>query len=135
MKLFKKCSDGGEKSHVTAYVLIEWKAVFSIILLHFKPGTREAFHSHAFNALSFILWGWITEYRLHQIKPVGFGEMRDFKPSFIPKITTRRNCHKVFSHGHSWVLTFRGPWADTWQEYTPSDGELTTLTHGRKVVA
>ena len=43
-KLFFKRADGGADSGVTAYMLIEWKALFSIGLLHFKRGEiREAF--------------------------------------------------------------------------------------------
>lgn len=33
-----------------------------------------------------------------------------------------------------WVLTFRGPWVDTWKEYLPKLKEFVTLTHGRKPV-
>jgi hypothetical protein len=51
MKFLSKCKDGGPESPVTAYVLVEIKSLFSVMLLHFS-GTREAFHSHAFNALT-----------------------------------------------------------------------------------
>ena len=50
MKLFTKSYDGGENSGVTGYFLIEWKNVFSIVLLNFKDKYRENYHSHAFNA-------------------------------------------------------------------------------------
>ena len=50
MKLFHKSHDGGKNSGVTGYWLIEWKSGFSIVVLRFSKGTREAFHSHAFNA-------------------------------------------------------------------------------------
>ena len=36
MKLFTKSYDGGENSGVTGYFLIEWKNVFSIVLLNLK---------------------------------------------------------------------------------------------------
>lgn len=52
MKLLFKRKDGGQQSTVTGYWLIEWKNVFSIVLLKFEKGTREAYHTHAFNAFS-----------------------------------------------------------------------------------
>jgi len=41
--------------------LIEWKILFSIGILHFQEGSREAFHNHAFNAITFWLSGDVTE--------------------------------------------------------------------------
>jgi hypothetical protein len=55
-KFFYTKPDGGKDSGVTGYFLIEWKPIFSIGILHFKEGTREAYHNHAFNALT---W-WLT---------------------------------------------------------------------------
>lgn len=52
MKILSKSYDGGPDSGVDGYWLIEIKSWFSIVLLHFNPGTREAFHNHAFNALT-----------------------------------------------------------------------------------
>lgn len=121
--LFKK-SDGGPSSGVTGYFLIEWKAVFSIAILHFKEGSRESYHSHAFNALTWWLKGRVTERKLG-------GEEREFSPSFKPKYTPRENCHKVIAHRDTWALTFRGPWVDYWYEF--SNGEKIKLTHGRKI--
>ena len=60
MKLFHKSHDGGKNSGVTGYWLIEWKSGFSIVVLRFSKGTREAFHSHAFNALTWWLKGSVT---------------------------------------------------------------------------
>ena len=57
MKLFHKSKDGGPDSNVTGYWLIEWKKAFSVVLLRFDAGTREAYHNHAFNAISWILKG------------------------------------------------------------------------------
>lgn len=57
---------------------------------------------------------------------------KDFKPSFIPKFTSRSNFHKVIAHETTYALTFRGPWKETWEELR-SD-KIITLTHGRKEV-
>ena len=43
-----KSHDGGKDSGVTGYWLIEWKRGFSIVLLRFSKGSREAYHSHGY---------------------------------------------------------------------------------------
>lgn len=136
MKLFQKASDGGKDSGVSAYFLIEWKRVFSIALLHFNTGTREAYHSHAFNALTLWLKGEVEEQRLQRL-PLIFHTCRVITTKRYEggdwKLTTRDNMHRVKALTPAWALTFRGPWSDTWQE--DRNGEIVTLTHGRKVVA
>ena len=124
-RLFCTKPDGGKDSGVTAYFLIEWKVLFSIGILHFKKGTREAYHNHAFNALTWWLTGMVTEIKLN-------GDQKDYKPSLQPKYTSRDNFHKVMAHEDTWALTFRSPWADTWKEYRKD--KYVTLTHGRKEI-
>lgn len=126
MKLFHKGKDGGPESTVTGYWLIEWKRFFSIAVLCFESGSRDAYHSHAFNSISWLLKGRLIEYLF------GGGETRVYFPGLWPIITKRTTNHKVLSLGRSWVLTFRGPWAKTWEEYRPT-GRV-TLTHGRKEI-
>lgn len=127
-RFFYKKPDGGKESGVTGYFLIEWKKVLSIGILHFKEGSREAYHNHAFDAITWWLWGSVVE----EIYPSGC--RKSFKPSFAPKVT-RRNCfHKVIAHEGSYALTFRGPWSDTWLEYRPDVNKEIVLTHGRKLV-
>lgn len=131
MKFFTKRTDGGPDSNVMGYWLIEWKSLFSIALLRFSEGSREAFHNHAFNSISWVLKGHLLEQRILQD---GF-HYTDFKPSFKPIITTRDNMHRVYGRAPStWVLTFRGPWSKIWKEQFP-DGKEVVLADGRKVVA
>lgn len=128
MKLFSSGKDGGSKSTVTGFWLIEIKSLFSIVLLRFDAGSREAFHSHAFNAWTFWLWGSVDEHLLG-------GEVRRWSgPSLRPKFTPRTCFHKVFGVTTTYALSFRGPWSRTWKEYLPGTDEFVTLTHGRKVV-
>lgn len=122
-RIFYTKPDGGKESGVIAYFLIEWKVLFSIGVLHFKKGSREAYHNHAFNALTWWLKGNVTEEKLNL-------RQKDYKPSFIPKYTSRDNFHKVIAHKDTWCLTFRGNWNDTWQEFKKDT--FITLTHGRK---
>lgn len=133
MKLFFKAKDGGDKSLVTGYWLIESKRFFSIVLLRFDKGSREAYHTHAFNCLSLVLKGRLLEHRLHG---EGRQSSRFYEASPRPFITTRDNFHRVFGLAkHTWVLSIRGPWCDRWQEYLPKEHREITLTHGRRVVA
>lgn len=148
-RFFYKKFDGGKESGVTGYFLIEWKPLFSIGLLHFKKGSRENFHSHAFNALSWFIKGSVTEERLRPecaepayiiLKEMGNDgvdhcfKSKDFVPSLIPKYTTRNNIHRVISHDSTWVFTIRGPWKDIWYEFDPKENRVIKLTHGRKEI-
>jgi hypothetical protein len=128
MKLLFKSKDGGPESSVTGYWLIENKKWFSICLLRFDGESREAYHSHAFNAVSWVLSGGLREYFLD-------GRYRYHRPSFKMIKTPRTDFHKVSSiPGRTWALSFRGPWAETWQEYLPKIRDFITLKSGRKIV-
>lgn len=131
--------DGGAESTVWGFWLIEIKSLFSVALLCFEDGTRDAYHNHAFHAISWLLrgrleetvvtettdswqraWRFLTTYTLH--------------PSWRPIRTSRNRMHQVRSVGRSWVLTFRGPWRPQWQEFRPAEQRTVTLTHGRREV-
>lgn len=134
MKFFSKGKDGGPESKVTGYWLCEIKSLFSIVLLRFDHGTREAFHSHAFNAVSWVLRGFLVEKILNKKLPtISYDELNIYSRSIRPIITKRNTFHQVRSVGTTWVLSFRGPWSKTWEEYTEEDGEY-SLTHGRQEV-
>lgn len=124
MKLFSIAKDGGPESNVTGLFLIECKPLFSIVLLHFAKGTREAFHNHAFNALTVWLKGTVREHMLT-------GAKRKWRAGEW-KFTRRSDFHKVEALTDAWALSFRGPWSARWNESL--GGCFTTLTHGRKVV-
>jgi len=126
MKILSKSKDGGAESHVWGYWLIEIKSLFTIALLRFDPGTREAFHNHAFNCISWVLKGKLEERHLNG------AETQYYTPSIFPIITKRETFHQVFSHGTTWVFTLRGPWSKTWKEQI-GDKEI-TLTNGRQIV-
>jgi len=128
VKFLQTVKDGGEESTVWAHVLFEIKPLCSVMLLRFEDGSREAYHTHAFNCFSWVLaGGGLLE------KFVG-GAQRYHGPSWLPFITKREHFHKVSSHGRTWVLTFRGPWQNSWFEQL-ADGTTIELTHGRRVLA
>ena len=127
MKLFKHMTDGGKDSVVEGYWLIEWKALFSIVLLKFNNGSREAYHSHAFNCFSWVLKGKLIEDTMTYEKNV-------YKPSIWPFGTYRRTFHRVTSISTTWVLSFRGPWSNLWLEWLPDTEEFVVLTDRRREV-
>lgn len=126
MKIFKSSHDGGKDSGVTGFWIIECKSLFSIVILRFSKGSREAYHSHAFNALTWWLKGEVNEeFENGQIT-------KNWKPSIIPKLTKRNNFHRVVALKTSWAISFRGKWKNTWEE--SKNGQKYTLTHGRKKI-
>lgn len=127
MKLLSWGKDGGEESHVWGFYLIEVKKLFSIVLLNFKDGSRDTYHSHAFSAVSWLLRGQLREMTLDQ-------QLCNYDPSWKPIYTPRTRFHQVRSIGSSWVLSFRGRWSKTWEEFLPEVEEFITLTNGRKRV-
>lgn len=127
MKLFKSGLDGGKLSTVRGFWLIEIKGLFSIVLLKFNKGSRENYHSHAFNALTFWIKGRAIEYHKD-------GSVQTWTPSIIPKYTPRNCFHKIFVEKNTWAISFRGPWNSTWQEHNPKTQQTFNLTHGRKVI-
>lgn len=131
MKLFHKAKDGGPDSKVTGYWLIESKRFFSVVLLRFDKGSREAFHTHAFNAVSWVLKGKLLEVVRNGTFPL-LNTETEYKPSVLPIYTPRECFHRVFGIADvTWALSVRGPWSKTWKEYIPADDEEYTLTNGR----
>lgn len=131
MKLLSVSKDGGAESSVWAYWLFEVKSVASVALLRFEGASRDAYHSHAFDCVSGVLRGVLRE---HTLAPEDDTNL--YQASLRPIVTLRETFHKVDSlrkDGPTWVLTFRGPWANRWREWSLARGHE-TLTHGRKVV-
>jgi hypothetical protein len=129
--------DGGPESRVWAYWLFSYKPWFGIVLLRFEDGSRDAYHEHAFNCVSWVLKGKLRERTLlpkHDGRGFLGALLTDYAASWRPVITRRDTLHKVTSVGRTWVLSFRGPWADTWREWLPQPGRFITLTHGRRVL-
>lgn len=136
-KFFFKSKDGGPQSNVTGYWLIECKSLFSIVLLRFDKGSREAFHNHAFNAVSWVLKGKLKEIHTFVGSLIGCRHYLEnyMSPSLFPISTHKDRMHQV--HGvadTTWVLSFRGPWNKTWKEYLPKEDKEVTLSSGRIIV-
>lgn len=127
MKLLWNDKDGGPESKGWIWG-VESKRFGSILFVLFREGTRDAYHTHAFNAVSWLLSGELSEKNIE-------GEIRTHKPGLKPIFTGRDTFHKVSGIGpRSLAITFRGPWANKWNEFLPNRG-LITLTHGRQEIA
>lgn len=127
MNILKVTKDGGPESTVWAHWLVEMKRLFSVALLRFEDGTRDAYHNHAFESVSWVLKGELTEEHLN-------GKVEVHRPSLRPVRTHRGTFHRVRSKGRTWVLTFRGPWERLWAEYIPAERRVVTLSDGRKEI-
>lgn len=123
MKFLFKGKDGGPESNTTGYWLVEDKTRFSIVLLKFSGKSREAYHSHAFNCINWVLSGELIE-------TLWKGASKRYLPSWKPFYIYRNVCHKVDVEKDSWVFSIRGPWFNTWYEQRPD--KKVTLTSGRK---
>lgn len=121
-----KAKDGGQKSPVDAYFLIECKWLFSVAILKFNKGTREEFHTHAFDAFTWFLKGDLVEECVD-------GTLYKYARKFLPKLTKKGKDHRVVANKDSWCLTLRGAWSDHWTEYNRDKDQTTVFTHGRKV--
>lgn len=135
MRLLQKVPDGDPEGGVTAYVLIEVKWLFSIVLLKFEPNAdkekppgQNVMHSHAFPAVTWFLRGEAEEVRARG----AVTQINRYLPSFRPKFTSRRCVHRFRVFKETWALSFRGRWAYSWKEWR-EDG-VYTLTSGRRVV-
>lgn len=125
MRILSRAKDGGPESPVDAFFLFEIKTIGSVALLRFNRGSREAFHTHAFHALTWFIWGDMVEEDID-------GALHVYRHSLLPKFTPRSKNHRVRAYRTSWCFTIRGPWADIWTE--TRNGVTTRLTHGRRKV-
>src|SRR3990167_3407235 len=111
--------DGGPESKVWVWG-VEFKWLCSILLLKFEEGSREAYHTHAFNSVSWLLKGELHEFCLDGY-PWGMDTyLTVYRPSLRPIMTYRDTLRQVQgAQRASWVLTFRGPWVNKWSEWLP----------------
>lgn len=135
MKFFSKSKDGGPDSTVTGYFLIEIKNLFSIVFLKFENGSRDAYHTHAFNCISWLISGTLLETVIKGDISKDLGSIKIHTPSIFPILTYKHTYHKVNSIGNSYVLSFRGPWSKTWREYLPQEDKELLLADGRKIIS
>jgi hypothetical protein len=107
------------------FVLFEHKKLFGILFFYFRGGEQDRFHTHAFNALSFKLFGSYTEGIFDpETKEVRYEERRK-----VFKYFPRDSYHSINNSSGCLTVLFQGPWRKTWKEY--KDGVESVLTWHR----
>ena len=114
---------------VSQFVIFECKWLFSIIFFYFhkSDSSQDRYHTHAFNALSFKLWGEYTEYLLlNELS----GAFKVRRRTNIFQFFPRDSYHKIGNSNGCCTLLLSGPWCNKWKEY--NDGEVKHYTLGRE---
>ena len=113
---------------VSQFVFFECKWLFSIILFYFHPSdsSQDRFHTHAFNALSFKLFGEYTEYVLEDEKTGQYSTRQRVETfQYFP----RNSYHKIGNSTGCCTILLSGRWKPTWKEYI--NGTIKHYTWGR----
>ena len=114
---------------VSQFVLFEFKFLGSIIFFYFHKsnGSQDRFHTHAFNALSFKIFG---EYEEHILLDEETGEFKIEKRNQVFKYFPRNSYHRISKSKGCMTLLISGPWKKEWKEYI--DGKIVKYTWGRE---
>lgn len=114
---------------VSQFVLFEWKKLGSIIFFYFHPsnGSQDRFHTHAFNALSFKVFG---EYDEHILIDEKTGEYEVQKRNQFFKYFPRNSYHRIARSKGCMTILFSGRWRKEWKEYV--NGEIIKYSWGRE---
>lgn len=99
------------------FVLIEIKPLFSIIFFWFHKSDRvqDRFHTHAFNAISFKLFGSYTEYVLVDENT---GEFEVFDRTEVIKYFPMDSYHLIGESKRGCLtVLLSGPWKKEWKEW------------------
>lgn len=117
------------KQEVSQFVIFEFKWLFSIIIFYFHKcdDSQDRFHTHAFNALSFKLFG---EYDEHILDDESNGSYHTERRTQVVKYFPRDSYHRIANSNGCCTLLLSGPWKKHWKEYV--DGNVIHYTWGRK---
>jgi hypothetical protein len=121
---------GNRKIH--QYVIFECKWLFSIVIFHFvkSDNFQDRFHTHAFNALSFKLFG---RYREYVLDDESTGEITTIERTQFIRYFPRDSYHCIGESPRGCVtLLIAGPWKKTWKEYI--NGEVKEYTWNREQI-
>jgi hypothetical protein len=114
---------------VSQFVVFECKWLFSIIFFYFhkSDSSQDRYHTHAFNALSFKLWGEYTEYILLSEET---GAFKVNRRTNIIQYFQRDSYHKIGNSNGCCTMLLSGPWKREWKEWI--NGEVKYYSWGRK---
>ena len=132
MIFFKKKRIELGEGHILQYTIFEHKKFGGIWIYNWKTIIQNRFHTHAFNAIAFLLWGSYTEAVLDNDGTIIEKEVNQWmKPRFLPMDYT----HKILkAKPNTWTIVFFGKWKETWKEYFEDTNTWVTYTWGRKII-
>ena len=114
---------------VSQFVIFECKWLFSIIFFYFhkSEGSQDRYHTHAFNALSFKLFG---EYNEYVLLSEDTGEFEIRRRDKIFQYFPRDSYHKIGNSTGCMTMLISGPWKRDWKEWI--SGEVKHYSWGRE---
>lgn len=117
---------------VSQFVVFECKWLFSIIIFYFhkSEGSQDRFHTHAFNAISFKLFGSYVEHRLLDDKT---GWYSVHKRTQFFKYFPRDSYHRIAKSNGCSTILISGPWKKEWKEYIEGNGKIQHYNWGRRI--
>lgn len=131
MIFFKKKRVELGDGHINAYILFEWKKLFSIIIYNWKTIKQNRFHSHAFPAYAFLLSGSYTQ----EVYSKGEIKTQEVNSWLTPRYLPRNYTHRIMkAEPNTWTIVFVGPWHDYWYEYFDENKVWVKYGWGRKVL-
>lgn len=117
------------RQEVSQFVIFECKWLFSIIIFYFHKcdDSQDRFHTHAFNAWSFKLFG---EYDEHILDNELTGDHHIERRTQFIKYFPCDSYHRIANSNGCCTVLFSGPWKKEWKEYV--NGDVIHYTWGRK---
>ena len=119
---------------VSQFIIFEYKYLFSIIFFYFHKsnGEQDRYHTHAFNAISFKIFGTYDEYILDD-ETTGKYHIENRKD--IIKYFPRNRFHKIGKSTGCLTMLLSGQWNGGWKEYIcGANNKIVNYTFGRKVI-
>ena len=104
------------KQHISQFVVFECKYIGSIIFFYFHKSdySQDRFHTHAFNAISFKIFG---NYDEHVLINENTGKYEIHKRTNIIKYFPRNSYHRIANSNGCLTLLLSGKWEKHWKEY------------------
>lgn len=115
---------------VSQFVVFECKYLFSIIFFYFHKSNsfQDRFHTHAFNAISILLFGNYVEELL--LEKENFKIIKKPRNRNIFLYIPKDSFHRITKSNGCLTLLLSGPWKKEWKEYINS--KIIYYSWGRK---
>ena len=130
-KIWERKSVALGEGNVQALAVFENKYLFGITVYKWFTIDQIRFHTHAFNAIAFLIKGWYWEKVIfNDVEMTNFVNI-----PFWPRLIPRNYCHAI-QHAKPGTMTivFSGPWQKHWFEYFPDTKKWIKYNWGRKKV-